>query len=412
MAQLNGLNVYEIKFNEDLDVQSGIDFISLVDYPAIESNFIALSKQKVHFSTNKEKQLLYGAILIPDKPIYRNDPNGIDKYYVVFKADTIEKLVRKFQATQKTININYQHLDNSQVESAVIQEIWLSGDNDKSKDLGFDHPKGTAFIGTYIGNAEFWKTEIKSETVKGFSIEGFLDLEMSKLKKHSMSSQKFAEHKLADNNGAVFIDGDMAIDNYVFSNYPSVTLVNGVKQVTQYPCWQETLVLEDGTILTLKDSKILKIEKKQGMSKEKFVTAKTESGVEIKIDAETMAVGVEVYTEENGTKTPVADGTYVLDNGMSIAVLEGKISAMEETESEMTEEEVAVIEQAMSKVTKRLEDKIAELETKLAAIPASGSATDNTDKDENKPVESLKMAAKTKVYARLADIRTKAKQLN
>ena len=121
MAQLNGLPVYEIKFNEDLNVQSGIDFISLVDYPAIESNFIALAKEKVHFSTNKEKQLLYGAILIPDKPIYRNDPNGIGEYYVVFKSDTIEKLVRKFQATQKTININYQHLDNSQVVHLVLK---------------------------------------------------------------------------------------------------------------------------------------------------------------------------------------------------------------------------------------------------------------------------------------------------
>ena len=411
MAQLNGLPVYEIKFNEDLNVQSGIDFISLVDYPAIESNFIALAKEKVHFSTNKEKQLLYGAILIPDKPIYRNDPNGIGEYYVVFKSDTIEKLVRKFQATQKTININYQHLDNSQVESAVIQEIWLSGKSDKSKDLGFEHPEGTAFIGAYIGNAEFWKNEIKSETVKGFSIEGFLDLEMSKLKKHIMSSQKFAEHKLADNNGAVFVDGDITVDNYVFSNYPSVTLVNGVKQVTQYPCWQETLVLEDGTILTLKDSKILKIEKKQGMSKDKFVTAKTDKGVEIKTDAESMVVGVEVYTEENGTKTPVADGTYVMDNGYTVTVAEGKISAMEETEEVMTEAEIAIIQKAMSKVTSALEAKIAELETKLAAIPASGSVTEPTETAEPKKVP-VAMAAKTKVYARLADIRAKHKNLN
>jgi hypothetical protein len=410
MAQLNGLNVYEIKFNEDLDVQSGIDFISLVDYPAIESNFIALSKQKVHFSTNKEKQLLYGAILIPDKPIYRNDPNGIGEYYVVFKADTIEKLIRKFQATQKTININYQHLDNSQVESAIIQEIWLSGDNDKSKDLGFDHPKGTAFIGAYIGNSDFWKTEIKSETVKGFSIEGFLDLEMKKLTQHKMSIQKFAEHKLADNNGAVFVDGEVTVDNYVFSNYPSVTLVNGAKQVTQYPCWQETLVLEDGTILTLKDSKILKIEKKQGMSKDKFVTATTDSGVVINSDADMLAVGSDVYTlGSDGSKTPLADGDYTLDNGEVITVASGKITAM--TETEMTEEEIAVIQKAMSKVTKRLEDKIADLETKLAAIPASGSVTDPSEQAEPKKVP-VAMAAKTKVYARLADIREKHKKLN
>ena len=407
MAQLNGLPVYEIKFNEDLNVNSGIDFISLVDYPAIESNFVALSKQKIQFSTNKEKQLLYGAILIPDKPIYRNDPNGIGEYYVVFKEDTIEKLIRKFQATQKTININYQHLDNSKVESAVIQEIWLSGENDKSKDLGFDHPKGTAFVGAYIGNEKFWSDEIKTENVKGFSIEGFLDLEMKKLTQHKMSSQKFAEHKLADNNGAVFIDGEISIDNYVFSNYPSVTLVNGVKQITQYPCWQETLVLEDGTILTLKDSKILKIEKKQGMSNQKFVTAKTESGVEIKTDAESMAVGVEIYTEENGVKTPVANGEYVLDNGITITVMDGKISEMEES---MTEGEMKVIQKAVKPLMDALEAKISELQTKLSAIPAGGSAIDS-DEPDNKNVP-VAMSAKKKVYARLAEIREKHKNLN
>nr|WP_298660959.1 XkdF-like putative serine protease domain-containing protein [uncultured Flavobacterium sp.] len=406
MAQLNGLPVYEIKFDESLESRSGIDFISLVDYPAIESNFIALSTQKVHFSANKEKQLLYGAILIPDKPIYRNDPNGIGEYYVVFKEDTIERLVRKFQATQKTININYQHLENSQVESAVIQEIWLSGENDKSKDLGFDNPKGTAYVGAYIGNEKFWKDEVKTENVKGFSIEGFLDLEMSKLKKHIMSNQKFAEHKLSDNQGAVFVDGEIAVDNYVFSNYPSVTLVNGVKQVTQYPCWQETLVLEDGTILTLKDSKILKIETKQGMSNQKFVTAKTEAGVEIKTDAETMAVGVEVYTQDGDVKTPVANGTYVLDNGMTIEVVDGKIASMEET---MTEEEVAVIQRAMSEVVAELKAEIADLKTQLAAIPAASSATQTPE--PVKPI-NIQMSAKKKVYARLSEIREKNKNLN
>ena len=406
MAQLNGLPVYEIKFDESLESRSGIDFISMVDYPAIESNFIALSTQKVHFSANKEKQLLYGAILIPDKPIYRNDPNGIGEYYVVFKADTIEKLVRKFQATQKTININYQHLENSQVENAVIQEIWLSGDSDKSKDLGFDNPKGTAYVGAYIGNEKFWKDEVKTENVKGFSIEGFLDLEMSKLKKHIMSNQKFAEQKLADNQGSVFIDGEIAIDNYVFSNYPSVTLVNGAKQITQYPCWQEMLVLEDGTILTLKDSKILKIETKQGMSNQKFVTAKTDAGVEITTDADAMAVGVEVYTVENDVKTPVANGTYTLDNGIEIEVMDGKITSMEDS---MTPEEVAVIQKAVKPLFEAMEAKIEELKTQLAAIPASGSATQTSE--PVKPI-SVQMSAKKKVYARLSEIREKNKNLN
>lgn len=405
MATYNGLPVYEINFNDSLEANSGIDFVSIVDYPAIESNFVKLSQSKAHFAANKDKQLLYGAILIPDKPIYRNDPQGLGEYFCVFKADTIERLVRKLQATQKTININYQHLENSQVENAVIQEIWLSGENDKSKDLGFDLPKGTAFIGAYIGNSKFWDDEIKTENVKGFSIEGFLDLEMSKLKKHIMSSQKFQKQTLADGCGDVYIDGDIAVDSYVFSNYPSVTLVNGVKQITQYPVWQETLVLADGTILTLKDSKILKIEKKEGMSNQKFVTAKTDAGLEIMTDASTMDVGAEVYTMENSVKTPLATGSYILDSGMTIEVLDGKITSIEET---MTEAEMEVIQRAMKPVVAELEAKIEELNTKLAAMPPVGSST------EQPPAASqiVSMSSKKKVYARLSEIREKNKIVN
>ena len=89
-------------------------------------------------------------------------------------------MVRKFQAQQKTINLNYQHQKDSQLKNAVIQEIWLTGKSDKSKDLGFDFPINTAMIGAYIGDAKFWADEVKTGNVKGFSIEGFLDMEMKK----------------------------------------------------------------------------------------------------------------------------------------------------------------------------------------------------------------------------------------
>lgn len=409
MAELNGLPVYQITFKEDLSANSGIDFISLVDYPAIESNWVTMAntKEPLRFSANKEKQILCGAIMIPDKPIYRYDADGIGEYYVVFNADTIEKLVRKFQATQKTININYQHLKNSQVNNAVIQEIWLTGENDKSKDLGFDLPKGSAFVCAHIGDSKFWDEEVKSKNVMGFSIEGFLDMEMKKLKQHKMSKQNFSEHKLADNNGAVFVDGEIAVDNYVFSSYPSVTLVDGKKQVTQYPCWQETIVLEDGTILTLKDSKILKIDKKQTMSKDKFATAKTETGVEVKTDSEMFEVGSEVYIEVEGEKQPAPNGTHTLDNGMIIEVLDGKITSIEEV---MTEEEIAVIQKAMKPVIDALNAQIIELKAQLDAKPAGKSATDSTDSNAGKTL--LHKSAKAKVYQRLADIRKKSKEIN
>jgi hypothetical protein len=193
MASINGLPVYYIKINEDLSSNQGIDFVSLVDIPAIETNWIAMAdnKKPMKFATNEDKQLLYGPILIPDLPIYRYDKK-IGEYYVVFTKEEIVKLVRKFQTQQKTINLNYQHQDNSKIDGAVIQEIWLTGKTDKSQDLGFDLPEGTAFVCSYIGNKEFWLNEVKTGNVMGYSIEGFLDMEIkqnkNKMNKHTFVS--------------------------------------------------------------------------------------------------------------------------------------------------------------------------------------------------------------------------------
>lgn len=389
MAQLNGLPVFYIKVNEDISSNNGIDFISLVDCPAIETNWVAMADTKtpLKFNTNSDKQLLSGPILIPDLPIYRYDKeNG--EYYVVFTAEEIQKLVRKFQATQKTVNLNYQHKKNSQLSQAVVQEIWLTGSNDKSKDLGFDLPINSAFVVTHIGDKKFWDDEIKTGNVKGFSIEGFLDMEMRKQNKIKMSHQKFEVYKQADGCGDVYIDGPIAVDNYVFSNYPSVTLVDGKKQITQYPVWQETVVLEDGTILTLKDSKILKIDKKATMSKLKLAEVMTSDGKKLTTKDEVMQVNSEVMiVAADGTESVAPDGDYTLDSGEVVTVLGGKVTAIAEPEQDLSAEQIEVIQNAMSSVIKPLQDKVAalelknaELETKLSKIPAAGSAT--SDKDE------------------------------
>lgn len=403
MANFNGLPVYKITVNEDLNDETGIDFISLVDYPAIETNWVAMGKQALKFNADADKQILLGPILIPDQPIYRYSAQ-MGEYYVVFTAEEIQKLVRKFQATQKTINVNYQHQDDSKVQDSVIQEIWLSGDNDKSKDYGFDLPKGTAFVCAFIGNKDFWEKEIKSNTVRGFSIEGFLDMELRKLEMN-IDKKKFAVYKQKDGvGGDVYIDGEIAIDNYVFSNYPCVKLVNGQKVVEQYPCWENSIVLEDGTILTLKDSKIIKIDKQQTMSKEKLSTAKTDAGIEIHTDAESLAVGVDVYTmEPDGSKKPLPDSEYKLENGTTLKVASGKITEMVEAEEEMTEAETALLKKAfqpfLDAIEQKYEKRFAEMEVKLKNIPGAVSKTDlDEDAGEQSPTAlSVKKALLSKV---------------
>jgi hypothetical protein len=186
---LDKLPLYKIKVNEDLASNEGIEFVSLVDYPAIEVNWVAFEKA-AKFFFDGDKQMLYGPILIPNKPIYRNDPK-MGEYNVTFPESEVIKLVRKLQAQKKTVNLNYQHQKDSQIKDAVIQEIWLTGKNDKSKDFGFDLPVNSAMVGVYISDKTFWNEEVKSGNVKGFSIEGWLDMELKSIK--NMSTQKFME---------------------------------------------------------------------------------------------------------------------------------------------------------------------------------------------------------------------------
>jgi hypothetical protein len=58
---------------DEMQLANGIDAISIVESPAIESNFIALNSQKVEFkAVDEDKRILLGPALIPNKPIYRN----------------------------------------------------------------------------------------------------------------------------------------------------------------------------------------------------------------------------------------------------------------------------------------------------------------------------------------------------
>lgn len=237
MATLNGLPVFKIKVDESLESNQGIDFISLVDYPAIESNWVALSDQK-KFAFNADKQLLYGAILIPDQPIYRFSKE-MGEFYVVFTKEEILKLVRKFQAQQKTINLNYQHKEGTQIANAVIQEIWIVENPDKSQKYVKNLPEGTAFVVAHIGDSKFWNDEVKTGNVKGFSIEGFLDMELNKIK-NKMENQKFVE--------AVTSSGTLKTEAESFAPGVACTLVTAEGEV-QAPAGE--YMLENGMKITI-----------------------------------------------------------------------------------------------------------------------------------------------------------------
>lgn len=167
----------KIKYYKVISEDSDVYAISLVEEPAIESNFIYLSKEKPKqvFLESEEKHLLYGAVLIPDFPIYRF--NGVNEYYFQFPKETIEKLSYDYMLNGRLKSFTEQHEKDIYGEVTIV-ESWIKlSDNDKSVDLGLDVPIGTWIIGAKVHDAGVWD-KIKKGEVKGFSVESFVSLDL------------------------------------------------------------------------------------------------------------------------------------------------------------------------------------------------------------------------------------------
>jgi hypothetical protein len=157
------------------DLNEGIDLISIVNKPAIESTFIKLSAEDelaVQLSANDERQELTGAVLIPDKEIRRIDANG-DEYYIKFTAEAITRIKRRFLQTGK---LNLSNLDHSKhdVITAELTDIWTVEDavSDRSVALGLkDVVKGSLMVTYHIPDKAVWDI-IKTGDYNGFSLEG------------------------------------------------------------------------------------------------------------------------------------------------------------------------------------------------------------------------------------------------
>ena len=139
------LPVFKLVIDESDDIESGVDFIALVDEPAIERDFQAFSKQRQKFQVkDEEKRLIMGGAMVADLPIYRRDDDGRE-YYVVFDADSIRKIVYKFMRNGLNSNINIMH-DKSNVADGVyvVESMIIDSERGVSVPEGFDDmPSGS-----------------------------------------------------------------------------------------------------------------------------------------------------------------------------------------------------------------------------------------------------------------------------
>ena len=176
---------------QDDNQELAIDAISLVTSPAIEQDFVFFGKEKNNLTfakVDEEKRMLISPALIPNKQIFRHDPNTDSDYYVYFSKETVQKASELYLKHNNHHKATYQHQDR--VSGVLTVESWIKeGDMDKSKLYGYDLPNGTWFVKMKIENDELWQ-KIKSGELKGLSIEGYFTDKMEKMGKKEPSSEE------------------------------------------------------------------------------------------------------------------------------------------------------------------------------------------------------------------------------
>jgi hypothetical protein len=172
------MRIVELIIDEKEDL-SGVEAISVVEFPAIEENFIALNQQLQLAKVDEEKRILMGAALIPNKNIYRR--NGEDEYYIFFSDATVKKASELFLMNSNQNNATLEH--QKKINDLSVVESWIVEDTemDKSKKYGLNAPLGTWMVSMKVNNDTIWNDFVKTGKVKGFSIEGYFadKLEMS-----------------------------------------------------------------------------------------------------------------------------------------------------------------------------------------------------------------------------------------
>jgi hypothetical protein len=174
------MKIVELILDENQDM-AGIEAISIVESPAIEEDFIALKSDEIKLTEiSKDKKILMGPLLIPNKPIYRN--NEGDEYYIYFSKDTVLKASQMYltKGNQNNSTLEHQH----ELNGLTLVESWLVEDkvHDKSRKYGMNVPVGTWMGAVKVNNKDVWNDYVKTGKVKGFSIEGYFADKMERPK--------------------------------------------------------------------------------------------------------------------------------------------------------------------------------------------------------------------------------------
>jgi hypothetical protein len=166
---MKDLDIIELVIDEKLE-EDGVNAISFVEHPAIEENFVALSKHKVEFKTlNEEKRIIVGLALTPNKLIYRR--KGDYEYNITFSKETVRKASELYLKRLKNNNTTLEHEELTSGVSVI--ESWIVQDPsmDKTALYNLNAKEGDWAVVMKVDNDQVWQ-DVKEGKYQGLSIEG------------------------------------------------------------------------------------------------------------------------------------------------------------------------------------------------------------------------------------------------
>ena len=360
IVTIGGIPVYDAVISDE---ETGMFRISLVDDPAVMSNFQAFDAHKkpmMYAIQDEEKRLVRGCIMRADFPIYRRDEK-MGEYYVIYKAEEIRKMAEKYLLEGRQNDVNLMHQEGSDVDGVQMVQYFIKGDGIQVD--GFDDcADGSLFGEFHVVNDDIW-AEIKAGTYKGFSLEGVFDLVpeqnkdeiqeivdlldgafkrifkpntfMSKLSKFKAALAKMLQEfgNVTTDKGVISWDGDEDL-----KAGDSVYVEDSEGNRTPAP--DGDYKTDDNKVIVVSDGKVSEIKDAEAEVESDFI--ETDKGkLEWDNEDEDLKAGDAVYiTDEEGNRNPAPDGDYTTEDGKVIKVSDGKVTEIVDKKAEVSEEEV------------------------------------------------------------------------
>ena len=408
MAELNRPIYEALVTSED----AGMLRISLVDLPAIESNFLAFAKEdgepvRLYFVRDEERRIVRGVVMRADYPILRR--NGDYEYYIVFRADTIRVMAEKYLAESRQNNVDEMH-NHANVDDVQMVQYFIKDTVAGIAPAGFeDIADGSLFAEFHVLNDEVW-AKVKDGTYRGFSLEGAFELvpeEMKAIPKTDTNMSKIKRFKAAlarllaefgnvsTDKGVLAWDGDEDLKEgdavYIEDQEGNRTDAPDGDYVTTDA---KTIVVADGKVAEIRDpeAEVAPEEPAQEEAEKEpeqtFGRIATDNGELVWEGEGDLAEGAAVFVEGEEGLTPAPDGEYKTEDGKTIVVVEGRVAEIRDPEAEVApepavDEEKAALRAENAELRAQVETltaRVAELSRMPAAKPAHEEVKDTETK--------------------------------